>query len=98
MDDCVLPSSDTVILYKNNEGLPNTSPLDHEALKAHEGVNEGGRLDPLRKIFGSALANQIVSLPAIFQIIIFVNELHNSPGSKEKKSFACSIVPFVQDT
>ena len=67
------------------QGLPNTSPLDHEALKTYEGVNKGGRLDPLPKIFGSAFFNQIVSLAVIFQIIIFVNDLHNSPGSKEKK-------------
>ena len=49
------------------------------------GEKKGGRLDPLPKIFGSALANQIVNLAVIFQIIICVNDLHNSPGSKEKK-------------
>ena len=43
-------------------------------------------MHPLPKICGSALANQIVSLAVIFQIIMFVNDLHSSPGSKEKKT------------
>ena len=63
----------------------NTSPLDPEILKTCVGVNKGGHLHPLPKICGSALANQIVSLAVIFQIIIFVNDLYSSPGSKEKK-------------
>ena len=75
----------------------NTSPLDHEALKTCEGVKKRWTFGPLAKDFGSALANQIVSLAVIFQIIVCVNDLHNSPGSKEKKRLACSIVPFVQN-
>ena len=51
MDDCVLPSSDTLILYKNNEGLLNTSPLDHEALKTCEGVKKSWTFGPLAKDF-----------------------------------------------
>ena len=61
------------------------TPWPRSITNMWRGEKKGGRLDPLPKIFGSDLANQIVNLAVIFQIIICVNDLHNSPGSKEKK-------------